>query len=357
MKVVGIFRGFPGLGRVVPGINILQELQKREDVQVKIFSYLQGIDLGLISSYNIETIVRSEDISSIGIIPVSPSGEKIIDEIEKFQPNFVIIDGEPLLVLVIKLRFPSLKVVVLLNPFDIENPKNKISSQLFFINCYSKADVAIVHGLWQIKKPLCFQNSFYSINTIVRNQILEIENANDSKRIVCILGGGTVNSSESFYLSTTTIAEHTILLADCFPELSFEIFCGNTNIYTYVITKTNSKRNVRVFESIENVNTIYNSAKLIISRAGRNTISELLMLNIPALLFATMCDVRGSEQTENIKRAAVISDKIIGLNIQSDKTTILKTFKKLISFQQSEIQWHSGNTELINIFKNELLCI
>ena len=77
------------------------------------------------------------------IFPFHLSGGAIINDIEIFNPDYVLIDGEPLLLTTIKLRFPKLKVVALLNPFDIENPSNQLSSQLFFRDCYSKADISI----------------------------------------------------------------------------------------------------------------------------------------------------------------------------------------------------------------------
>ena len=111
MKIVAIFRGFPGLGRVVSGVEIIKQIHSQYNAQVKIFTYLQGYEYTKMIFPSTENIIAENDISSIGIIPVSSSGEKIIDEIELFYPNFVLIDGEPLLLQTIKLRFPNLKIV------------------------------------------------------------------------------------------------------------------------------------------------------------------------------------------------------------------------------------------------------
>jgi len=357
MKAIGIFRGFPGLGRVVAGIEILDQLKKTLNIQVKAITYLQGMEIGKYNHLSVECIDNINDVSSIGIIPVSVSGEKIIDEIETFKPDFVLIDGEPLMVSTIKLRFPSIKVVAILNPFDIENPHNKLSSQLFFKDCYSKADIAIVHGLWKIAKPENFPNSFYSINTFVRAQINKIEKTISSNRIVCILGGGTVNSNQIFLENTIAIANKTICLAINYPEYNFEIFCGCLIIYNTVLQKTSEISNVKLFQEIAPPETIFNSAKAIISRAGRNTISEILVLNIPSLLFATNCDVRGSEQTENISAAQKFSNIIICLNINDEDLTINDAFTNLLSKVSQENNWFSGNEDLLQILRKELLCI
>lgn len=42
MKVLGIFRGFPGLGRVIGGVSILETLRDFYGFKVKAISYLQG---------------------------------------------------------------------------------------------------------------------------------------------------------------------------------------------------------------------------------------------------------------------------------------------------------------------------
>mgnify|MGYP001178313516 CR=1 FL=1 len=357
MKAIGIFRGFPGLGRVVAGVEILNHLKKSIGLEVKAISYLQGIEFGKYNKISVETINHINDVSSIGIIPVSVSGEMIIDEIDKFNPNFIIIDGEPLMLTTIKLRFPKLKVIALLNPYDLENPHNKLSSQLFFKDCYSKADIAIVHGLWKIKKPANFVNSFYSVNTFVRFQINDIKITNTSNRIVCILGGGTVNTNQLFFENTIAIAEKTLLLAHNNPNYVFEIFCGCSVVYKSIFQKAKQNNNVKIFKEVSPPEIIYNSAKAVISRAGRNTISELLVLKIPAFLFATNCGIRGSEQSANIASAQNFSNKIVCFNVKDEQLNINNAFSNLLSINGKGTNWSSGNEDILNILRNEVLCI
>ena len=42
MKILGIFRGFPGLGRVVAGVSLLETIKMNYNCEIKIISYLQG---------------------------------------------------------------------------------------------------------------------------------------------------------------------------------------------------------------------------------------------------------------------------------------------------------------------------
>lgn len=41
-KILGIFRGFPGLGRVVSGVSLLETLRDEYGYCIDIISYLQG---------------------------------------------------------------------------------------------------------------------------------------------------------------------------------------------------------------------------------------------------------------------------------------------------------------------------
>ena len=357
MKAIGIFRGFPGLGRVVAGLDIFNELQKLTDLEAAVYTYMQGSELDLSYNFQFRTVKSIKDISSIGIIPVSKSGEAIINDIEIFNPDFLLIDGEPLLLTTIKLRFPKLKVVALLNPFDIENPSNQLSSQLFFRDCYSKADISIVHGLWKVKKPQTFQNSFYSINTFIRKEVKEITPDSNSNKIACMLGGGTVNSGELFFENTILISQFVIGLASIQPQLLFEIYCGCETVFSRVNNLVNGNTNVKLHKHIHKPSEIYNSAKAVISRAGRNSISELLSINMPAILISTGCEVRGTEQEANISFAEKYSPNIIGLNISTDLPNFESQFLKLVSKNNEPAQWTSGNIELLKILKSELPCM
>ena len=357
MKAIGIFRGFPGLGRVVAGLDIFNQLRKYSKFEAIIYTYLQGAELSKSYNYKFKNIKSINDISSIGIIPVSKSGEAIINSIEEYNPDFVLIDGEPLLVTTIKLRFPKLIVIALLNPFDIKNPNNQLSSQLFFKDCYSKANIAIVHGLWKVAKPQTFQNSFHSINTLIRHEVEEINPDRNVNKIACVLGGGSVNSSEQFFENTILISQFVIELAGMHHQFLFEIYCGCETVFSRVNHLVNRSENVKLHRHLHKPTEIYNSTKAVFSRAGRNSTSELLSINLPAILLSTNCEVRGAEQQENISFAEKYSSNIIGVSLSSDLSTFENQFNKIISKEIDPVQWNSGNKELIEILKSELPCM
>lgn len=357
MKVIGIFRGFPGLGRVVAGLEILKQLETLPNFEARIFTYLQGTELSQSYNFQTESIKNTRDICSIGIIPVSKSGEAIINCIENYSPHFVLIDGEPLLVTAIKLRFPELTVIALLNPFDLDNPYNQISSQMFFQDCYSKADIAIVHGLWKIEKPKSFSNSFYSINTFVRQEFINLKHDPDSNRIACILGGGSVNSSEHFFEDTIQIANSIIELASYYPSFYFDIYSSCESVFLRVSKLLNNKENIRLHKRIHMPTEIFQSVRAAISRAGRNSISELLSANIPSLLISTNCETRGAEQKSNVSFAQKISPNVVAASLNGDHCNFNSQFKKVLSEDRTPIYWETGNNVLLEILKTKLTCI
>lgn len=351
MKVVGILRGFPGLGRVVAATEVLRQFELKNNAKIKVFTYLQGFDYSK-NIFDTSNVNSNNDISSIGIIPVSKSGEIIIDEIETIDPDLIVIDGEPLLLTTIKLRFPQLKILTLLNPFDIDNPHNKLSSQLFFKDCYAKADYAFVHGLWKVEKPVEFINKFVSINTILRTDILDINSIDNPNRIACILGGGSVYGSDIFFRNTLKIANNAILIANYYSEYEMNIFCSSDEMYKQVINSVNITKNITVHNRLRTPSEMYQNTKLVIARAGRNTISELMHLKIPSLLFATSCNIRGSEQQTNIEKVQRITNSlIIGMDIQSEEQKVLDAFDFLTKSKSegNVFSWVCGNQEMESV--------
>ena len=73
-KILGILRGFPGLGRVVSGVSILETLRDSYGYDVKIISYLQGNKYLYSRDYNNLNEVTPMDYCSIGLLPTNKMG-------------------------------------------------------------------------------------------------------------------------------------------------------------------------------------------------------------------------------------------------------------------------------------------
>ncbi len=347
MRIAGIFRGFPGLGRVVSGSEILSSL-KHQGAEVKLFTYMQGSEyvrsLGYTTSYD----VHNTDVSSIGIIPVSNYGEMIFNQLREFNPDLVLIDGEPLILTSLKISLPNIKIVALLNPYDVMNPHNQWSSNLFFQHAYSMSDLAIVHGLYKVEKPKSY-NAFLSTNTIIRQQVLEMGKRSTIDKVSCILGGGSVYVTPDFQDATVRIADMCINLAHNLVNYEHHIYCGDIETYKKV-SSLNLRSNIILHDRIADCEKYFLNSKLIIARAGRNVASELLYLGIPAILVPTNASHRSDEQRSNAAILQRLSeDRIISLEIGSSEHYFAEMASKLVSQSDADrISWCPGNDEAIS---------
>jgi hypothetical protein len=349
MKIAGIFRGFPGLGRVVAGVEILEYFRVKFNADIRMFSYLQGEAYLRQKGYCTNFEVQIQDYSSIGIIPISSYGEYIINQISEFAPDIIVVDGEPLMIQSLKLTFSNMKIVSLLNPFDVENPYNQPSSSKYLRKLYSYADVTLVHGLWKVEAPEGFQN-LHSINTIIRGEVLSIKPTITKNKISCILGGGTVNSKKEFLQKSTNIVEQCIKLAAFLPDYEIHIFCG-CNDLVECINNAGCFKNVIIHSNIENSNDYYSDSKLIITRAGRNTISEILYLGIPTIVIPAGCNFRAKEQITNIAKAKLFNNGcFIALYNKFDSIDLSIVCREMITQDVSASKkWKPGNEEAIDI--------
>lgn len=359
MKIAGIFRGFPGLGRVVSGVELITHFKDHYNADIRVFSYLQGEAYLNQKGFTTNHCVSEHDYSSIGIIPVSAYGEFIFSQIEEFKPDIVIIDGEPLLLQSLRVVYPNLKIVALLNPFDVHNPYNQASSSLIFNDMYSKANLAIVHGFWKIEKPNMY-NQFESINTIIRKEVLSIKPTFSKNKICCILGGGTVNSKKEFQQKSIAIAKKCILIAEEFKEFELHVFCSNKEIY-YELIKGIVPQNVSIHGKIKNCMDYYSDSKLIIARAGRNTISEVLYLGIPTIVIPTGCKFRSKEQRTNAEIVETISsNKIINIDEGIDADELKSQCENLLKIDNHIFtNWIPGNNiaieQICNLINDDVI--
>lgn len=360
MKIFAIFRGFPGLGRVISGIEIIDSFKELFNVNVKLVTYLQGIEYAKIKGYFSEIDVSTSDISSLGIIPVSKSGELIINEIENYKPDLILIDGEPLLVHSIKISYPEIKIISLLNPFDINNPHNQKSSREFFLSMFAQADISIVHGLWAESKPLNFKK-FISINSIVRKSISKLKPNLESKNVVCLLGGGSKTINRGFFNSTVDIARQVLIISKCYSSLNFTIQTSDNNVKQKVLESinqdhTSSYPNVKILSDISSEEDIYKDVRLIIARAGRNTISEILVLGMPSIIIPTQENYRGSEQNRNCEFIEEMSFEYVKTHRLNHDILSLK--EKFASLLKSNItidkKITTGNIGAIEFIVNNL---
>lgn len=334
-KIYGIFRGFPGLGRVSSGIALLKEAESL-GYEIGAISYFQGKEA--LEKQEIPLFIDNDieqcDITSIGLNPITNLSVKIIDKILTDKPEVVIVDGEPLLQSTLCDVYPKEKILCLLNPSDLHNDLLPNSTRNFYYKNYLSSGNAIVHGIG-IEKNIKMINEcqVHYIPTILRKEIIEIKNVNsDSKRIVGILGGGSVHSSNQFFCSTVNMGKKIVSVSKEMKDYLFEIYCNDKAIKKEIENVIKLPSNCRIVSSYTSPKEMYKNASLVIARAGRNVVSELLYLNIQGLLIATSGDYRSKEQEKNIdmilSEANSLFDKI---NVLDDERIIITKIKEKLN--------------------------
>ena len=117
----------------------------------------------------------------------------------------------------------------------------------FFNEFYSVSDLAIVHGIRRIDKDSRY-TKFLSINTIIRSEIIGVENV-PTNNIYCVLGGGTVNVGQLFVDSTIAIGQLCQKVASLLPQYTMHIVCSSQNIFN-VLNRNSSSENVVLHDEI-----------------------------------------------------------------------------------------------------------
>ena len=340
-KFLGIFRGFPGLGRVVAGVSLLETLRDNYGCDIKFISYLQGNKYLKSHGYTDLKEATPMDYCSIGLLPTNKMGVYIHNTIKKFMPDVIIVDGEPLVLQSIKISHPNIKVVSLLNPADVNNPNNDKEAMDFFNALYSLSDLAIVHGLRYVEQNMKYKN-LVSINTIIQREIMSVENI-PTNNIYCVLGGGTVNVEQQFEDSTLTIGKLCKKIAAILSKYNIHIICSSQNIIKE-LSENNYSDNVIFYEDIISAKKYYRDACLVITRSGRNTLSELAYLGIPAISFISGCTYRRVEQANNINDLNIPT--ITSASLETDPESFAELCLKMIG-KKTENFLQCGNNEAI----------
>ena len=356
MKIYGFFRGFPGLGRVMSGISILSML-KDMGHEIKAYSYLQGVQA--LKEHGIDFLLEKQppkhQVMAIGINPICEVAGEIISKICLDKPDMVIVDGEPLFICTLAMVYPRRRIISLLNPADLYNPALPVSTIKFYHSHYLAAGSAIVHGV--DKDSIVLPDEDYKCeilktNTILRHDVIDTE-IFEGKEIVSILGGGSSNSSDNFWDSTITMGKQIMEAAKYLDSEKFVIYCNDSRVADKLSEYKNSN-NVRIISKYTLPHEIYSTAKVVICRAGRNTISEILFLNLPAILMSSCGDFRSSEQEKNIDQACSFrGGRLLKLENMEGGKGLVEKIRKAISADDKGFVFVPGNKDAIEFIINK----
>ena len=121
------------------------------------------------------------------------------------------------------------------------------------------------------------------------------------------------------------------------------IVCSSQNIFN-VLNRNSSSENVVLHDEIIPAEQYYCSAGLVITRSGRNTLSELAYLGIPAISFVSGCSYRKIEQTNNINDLNIST--IVAANNDISPVAFADLCQKMMQVKKGEPML-PGNDEAI----------
>ena len=118
------------------------------------------------------------------------------------------------------------------------------------------------------------------------------------------------------------------------------IICSSQNIYD-ALCENQNEDNVILHNNVLKAEEYYSKAALVITRSGRNTLSELAYLGIPALSFVTGDNYRRIEQEQNL--ANINAANISAVRLDSSIDEIATIAKDLICHGSTYIGFVIGN--------------
>jgi hypothetical protein len=297
-RAVFICRGAPGLGRVSPSIALYQNLCDAGLEQYSFVSYAAGN--WFLSGQQLKCAEIETPLGNF-VEPISEGFEKCVRILEEIDPDIVIVDGEPYLLLA--LNGLGYKTLYLANPHDIFGEQNhfkRMNAQ--FIKF---ADQVIVPSLsWEKMKHLSGKGITVTAPLVKRaahDQPGICFTPSASPHIIVSLGGGVAKSGDTFRHLTESILRLSL------PAIGKLCDAGVIGQATVLLGYDSEIKDcmpthplIRLVSEAIGLVDILPVADLVVTRGGRNTIAELIYYKKRGLVIALSEDpLRGIEQVSN----------------------------------------------------------
>jgi UDP-N-acetylglucosamine:LPS N-acetylglucosamine transferase len=366
MKVCFICRGYPGLGKVVGSVaidEILKNFCGKENYQSLFLTYYVGYKfLKSIHYPVIDILNNSLHICQSGFCtPFGLETKKLVETITEFKPDLVFNDGEPYL-LEITSELLKLPTVVLAHPADLHSPANSKLAIDLFRHFYSKAALVLAHGLDRLPSASTWiggkASQVIEMNTIVRDSIYQETLkpkkvlSRDSPYIVGVLGGGSKNVASSFWEGTIKFGEWMITACNKLNIKNATLYCADENIYTKLQNIPTAKTSLSLVAQPKDNSHDIIQADIVIGRAGRNLLSELIALGKKGIIVPVYAEkFRGGNQIRTAQRALELNPNFNISLLDDGYDSFQESLERLIEEPLREIQWQPGNARILQVIK------
>ena len=285
-------------GHIYPAISIANEIKKRFDAEILFVGASDRMEMQKVpqSGYNIKGlwisgIQRKLSLKNL-IFPFKLvfSIIKSFFILKRFKPDFVVGTGGfasgPLLYVASRLGLPT----VIQEQNSYPGITNKFLSRTANIICVAYSGLERFFGERNIK---------LTGNPVRQDLISDFDKTSEklnsmdldaSKKTLLVLGGS---------LGSKRINELIASKVNYFESLGIQVIwqCGKLYYNTY---KAFGNKNIKVFEFLNDMNSVFSVSDFIISRAGASSVSELCLVGKP-VLFIPSPNVSENHQYKNAK--------------------------------------------------------
>jgi UDP-N-acetylglucosamine--N-acetylmuramyl-(pentapeptide) pyrophosphoryl-undecaprenol N-acetylglucosamine transferase len=255
-------------GHILPALIVVQKyIENNIDAKVIIICFSKDLFENNIKSENVEYVVLN-DWKPSNIKAILSNTFKIIHIIKQYDIKKVLIFGSYLSIPVI---FASvfLKVDLFLHEQNILPGKANRIAQIFAKKIFISYPVSTKYLFKSFRKKVIVTGSptrkiNISPDNVVSNQIL-------------IMGGSQgAKSINNFILSNLSKIESS--------NLTYKVITGEKNYSEFINSISNKPKNLEIINFTNDILNLMSASRLIISRAGANTLSEISYLGKPSIM-------------------------------------------------------------------------
>ena len=346
-RLLFVLRGTPGLGRVVGSVELARSLE--ESFHADCFFVTYGNGPAYLETLHAQCAVQidRQDIMSLGIQPVSASAERILEVVRTLRIDCVVIDGEPLMVLAIKVGLPSVPVVSVMNHSGWCSAQLPPSTTAFFRFCYGASDYRIVHGLERLAAQ---ESNMLSTSTIIRREVLALSSVERPNVVSVVFGGGTMCATNAFLESCQAFFRVVLDAARKETSLIFQVFLSGAR---FPYDEAGVPANVVIVENIATASDVYD-CEVVVARAGRNTVSEILYLRKKAVLFSVVGEHRTGEQLKNASLARDAGSQSVSFLESYDCRSLCAEIRRLQLIRTVGSGFSPGNSAALRFFSQKM---
>lgn len=353
MKIAFILRGHPGLGRVMSGVVLDTTLRDLFPNQYEslFFSSLCGSSFLTNIGYSVCNLYTEPINEQSYAHPFGKETKILFSELEKFHPDLVILDGEPLWIELVSqiLEIPTM-IIAPESDFTLEEAITKHLLQYY----YQKTHSLLIHNInplthEQILKKITCQHVL-TLPTFVRWQIfqehlLRVKNPptpSNTKRIVGVLGGGSENLGRAFWDENLQLAQWLLEVCNLEEADYLSLFCANQAIYEELIHTKDIQIELELMSSpTDNLKALL-EADLIVGRAGIYLAAEILSLGCRGIL-VPFRSARSIETEQVAGMASQASPLIHSISLDQGFEKFRALFQEVLTMPIASPTWTPGN--------------